>query len=118
MNQPSHEPSDLISEYARAAEAWDEIVLSDAGSANPIFDRLHQLAKELRASSEGREGLERLTSHEAVGVRLLAGSDCLPFAPEIGEPVLEAIESFPGLHAVSAKYTLEAFRAGTLDMHW
>ena len=79
------------------------------------FDERRQ---QLRTSPEGRAGLEDLTRHAAAGVRLLAASDCLPFAPEIGEPVLEAIESSPGLHAVSAKYTLKSFRAGTLNLGW
>jgi hypothetical protein len=32
--------------------------------------------------------------------------------------VLEEIEKVPGLHAVTAKYTLKAFRQGTLNQDW
>lgn len=117
MTKPT-QPAELLREYASKAVMWDALVGSDAKAANPIFDRLHQIAKELRTSPQGRSGLERLAHHEVAGVRLLAASDCLPFAPEVGEPVLADLESFPGLHAISAEYTLKAFRAGTLKLDW
>lgn len=112
------EAAELLQEYVAKAVTWDELVGSDAKAANPIFDRLHQIAKELRTSPEGRSGLELLAHHEVAGVRLLAASHCLPFAPEVGEPVLTDLQSFPGLYAVDAEYTLKAFRAGTLNLDW
>jgi hypothetical protein len=108
----------LLSEFAESAVAWDSLVGRDAKRANRLFDRLHTLAKVLRQSSAGRAGLAELTRHEVTGVRLVAATECLAWSPEVAVPALEAVESTAGLHAVSAKYTLKAYRAGTLDLDW
>lgn len=108
----------LLVQFAESAAAWDSLVGSDATSANRIFDRLHALAKALRATAAGRVGLLELTRHESQGVRLLAATECLAWSPEVAVPALEAIEGSAGLHAVSAKYTLKSYRAGTLDLDW
>jgi hypothetical protein len=108
----------LLGEFAEDATAWDSLVGGDARKANHIFDRLHALAKELRQTPAGRAGLLGLTRHEIPGVRLLAATECLAWSPEVAVPTLEAIESSVGLHAVSAKYTLKSYRAGTLDSDW
>lgn len=108
----------LLSEFAESAVAWDLLVGHDAKKANRIFDRLHALAKQLRQTPAGRTGLIGLTRHEVPGVRLLAATECLAWSPDVAVPTLEAIEGSVGLHAVSAKYTLKAYRAGTLDLDW
>ena len=53
-----------------------------------------------------------------MGVRLAAASDSLGWAPDKAVRVLEAIQTEPRLHAVSAKYTLKSFREGRLNMDW
>lgn len=108
----------LLSEFTESAIAWDSLVGADAKKANRIFDRLHALAKDLRHTAAGRAGLAGLTRHEVAGVRLLAATECLAWSPEVAVPTLEAIEGSAGLHAVSAKYTLKSYRAGTLDLDW
>jgi hypothetical protein len=118
MSTEDRETSDALLEYRQGAETWDSLVATDAEKANPIFDRLHSLAKHLRETPAGRQGLERLTRHEQLGVRLLAATECLAWAAERAVPVLEDIEASAGLHAVSAKYTLKSYRSGTLDLDW
>ncbi|MFT4030053.1 MAG: DUF2019 domain-containing protein [Protaetiibacter sp.] len=108
----------ILSEFAESAVAWDSLVGGDAKKANRVFDRLHVLAKSLRQTPDGRAGLAALTQHETPGVRLLAATECLAWAPEVAVPALEAIEGSAGLHAVSAKYTLKSFREGTLNLDW
>lgn len=108
----------LLSEFAEGAATWDSLVGADAKQANRIFDRLHALAKELRQTPAGRAGLMDLTGHVIEGIRLLAATECLAWSPEVAVPTLEAIEASVGLHAVSAKYTLKSYRAGTLDLDW
>jgi hypothetical protein len=53
-----------------------------------------------------------------VAVRLSAATDALYWAPEVAAPVLEELEQEPSLHAVSAKWTLRSYRAGTLNLNW
>lgn len=105
-------------EYERGATDWDVLVGVDAKRANSIFDRLHLLAKEMRESPDGRAALASLMSHESTGVRLLAATECLAWDPPRARSVLMAISAEGGLHAVSAKYTLRSFEAGTLDLDW
>jgi hypothetical protein len=107
-----------LTEFAEGAATWDSLVGSDAKRANRVFDRLHALAKELRQAPAGRAGLLALMSHEIQGVRLLAATECLAWSPDVAVPTLEAIEGSAGLHAISAKYTLKSYRAGTLDLDW
>lgn len=105
-------------EYGIQAAAWDSIISTDAKSANVIFDRLHSIAKTLRATPAGRAGLEALIDHSQQGVRLLAASESLAWHADAGIAALEAIEAQDGLHAVSAKYTLRSYRANTLNLDW
>jgi hypothetical protein len=53
-----------------------------------------------------------------LGVRLAAASHSLGWDSTHAVRVLEEIEKVPGLHAVTAKYTLKAFRQGTLNQDW
>jgi hypothetical protein len=107
----------LLSDYEASAIAWDAAQV-DAAKANPLFDHLHHLFKELRGVEAGRQGIAALIAHSNVGVRLTAASHSLEWAPNEAVLALEGIERGPGLHAVSAKYTLKAFRDGTLNQDW
>lgn len=113
----TQEVEDLIDQYRSTAIAW-ELMQGDAKKANPLFDRLHVIFKQLRAEPSGRDGIAALMDDPTTGVRLIAASHSLAWAPDKAVKVLEAIESDPGLHAVTAKYTLKAFREGTLNMDW
>lgn len=105
-------------EYEQSARDWDALVSTDAKRANAIFDRLHQLAKLMRESPDGRAALTSLMSHESTGVRLLAATECLAWDASRAQTVLASIKDAGGLHAVSAKYTLRSFESGTLDLDW
>jgi hypothetical protein len=107
----------LLDDYCATAVAWDE-ARGNAAKANPLFDHLQQLQKQLRAKPEGRLGIEALMAHPSVGVRLTAAAHSLQWSPDEAARVLEAIEAGPGLEAVSAKYTLKAYRNGTLNLDW
>jgi len=54
--------------------------------------------------------------HADVNVRLLAASHSLGWAPGEASTVLEALEQERGLHALTAKYTLKAYRSGKLNL--
>jgi len=108
---------ELIAEYRSTAIAWD-VLQSDAKKANPLFDRLHVLFKQLRTEQSGRDAIAALMDDPATGVRLMAAGHSLAWAPEKAIRALETIEAGHGLHAVTAKYTLKSFREGRLNMDW
>ena len=119
------EASWLVAGYCEAAVQWDDLqspeamaTKGNAKRANTVFRANRALYKRLRASEAGRTGISRLMHHPVVGVRLLAATDSLAWKPDEAIAVLEDIQRDPAsyLHAVSAKYTLRAHRAGTLDM--
>jgi len=107
----------LVSEYLTTTIAWDR-AQNDAKKANPLFERLHVIFKQLREVEPGRNGIAELMDHGSVGVRLMAASHSLAWAPEKAAAVLDKIAAGPGLHAVTAKYTLKSFREGNLNMDW
>lgn len=103
--------------YRQGVVDWDA-AQDDPRRANRLFRRNHAHYKELRSTAEGRDAIVALLDDEDVAVRLVAATDCLPWASERGIPVLEEIERADGRFAIDAKYTLLAFRAGTLDLDW
>lgn len=107
----------LAARYLQLARAWDE-QQGDARRANKLFDEHHAVAKQLRASEPGRQAIAALLGHEHSGVRLLAATDTLAWNPDAAVAVLKSIDTEPGLHAVTAKYTLKSYRDGTLDLDW
>jgi hypothetical protein len=108
---------DLLAAYETTAERWSSLQ-SNAGAANAVFDENHRLYKLLRVEPDGRDGIAKLMSHRDVGVKLVAAAHTLGWNPADASEVLEAIEQGPGLHAVTAKYTLRSYRSGTLDQDW
>jgi hypothetical protein len=109
--------SALLEEYREVAVAWDA-AQTDYKVANPLFVRLHKLAKRLRATDEGRSGLSALMADECRGVRLCAAAESLSWDADLAVAVLEALESPRGRHSLSAEYTLKEHRAGRLNMDW
>jgi len=116
MPKTSAQITALLSDYEATAMAWDA-AQRDATKANPLFDHLHRLFKELRVDQEGRQGIAALIEHPNPGVRLSAAAHSLGWAPTEATQTLAEIERGPR-HSVAAKYTLEAFRDGTLDQDW
>ena len=118
MSEPeSDDVQRALSEYLQTAIEWDAAA-NDAAKANKLFDRSHRLYKQLKTSAAGRTGIASLMNDSCVGVRLLAATDSLAWSEPEAVATLEAIEQIPGLHAVSAKYTLKAHREGTLNLDW
>jgi hypothetical protein len=113
----SEDINGLLSAYLASAVRWGELQ-EDASAANKAFDETHRLYKLLRASPEGQQGIASLMNHERTGVRLLAATHSLAWAPKLATKTLEKIESGAGLHAVSTKYTLRSFRSGKLNLDW
>ena len=109
--------AELLDDYSKTAVAWDA-AQRDAARANPLFDRLQALQKQLRVEPDGRAGIEALMAHPSAGVRLTAAAHSLQWSPAEAARVLEALQAGPGLHAVTAKYTLKAYRDGTLNLDW
>ena len=105
----------LLQQFEEKAELWGDFIGLSARKANRLFMQLDLMEKELRLSPEGRSGLEGLLSYESQGVRLLASSACLYWNPEIGVAAPEQLATEPGLHTLSAEYTLKAFYEGTLN---
>jgi hypothetical protein len=89
---------------------------------NKLLARSHVLAKQLKASEEGRNALESLLDHPTPDVRASAATYTLMWNPEQAVPVLEDLVSKRGrefgLIPLEAEYTLIAFRAGKLNMDW
>jgi hypothetical protein len=111
---------DLITEYRSTAIAWD-IMQNDANKANPLFKRLHIIYKDLRVQKAGRDAITAVMDDPtvSVGVRLVAAGHSLGWEPRRAIAVLETIErEGPGLNRTTAKYTLKAFREGTLNLDW
>jgi hypothetical protein len=107
----------MRSRYREAVVAWDK-AQAEPDRANLLFDRLHDRSKQMRQSAEGRTAMTGLLDDPVAAVRLSAATDALTWAPEVAEPVLEALERETSLHAVSAKWTLRSHRAGTLNLDW
>ena len=108
---------EALERYRQQLVDWDA-AQQDAKLANRLFRANHATYKELRETEYGRDGIVRLTGDSAVAVRLMAAVHCLPWASEIGAPVLEQIVQMDREYSVDAKYTLIAYRAGTLNLDW
>lgn len=117
MSEPQ-EIECVLAEYTAKAEEWSSLVLRHAAKANPLFDRLHDLAKSHRSNQLWRVGLEHLTRSQVPGVRLLAATECLTWNPTLAAQVLTELADTATLHAVTAKYTLIEFRNGNLNLDW
>jgi hypothetical protein len=112
--------TDLVVAYRETALAWDA-AQGNSKKANPLFRKLHAIFKELRRDPAGRDGISALMNDPNIGVRLIAAGHSLLWAPEAAQVVLEEIEKIHGtrgLYAVDARYTLKAFREGTLNLDW
>jgi hypothetical protein len=117
VNVENIDTAALLADYKATATAWD-LAQRDSARANPLFDRLYQLAAELRLTRTGRLGVTALKTDPNAGVRLMAATHSLVWAPAQGIDTLEQLARGSGLHAVSAEYTLKEFRAGTLRTDW
>ena len=102
-----YDTAQALEDYHVTAVAWDA-AQRDADRANPLFDHLRDLFRQLRDSEPGRQGIAALMNDPNVGVRLIAASDSLGWAEAEATEVLTLIENRPGLHAVTAKIRLSS----------
>jgi hypothetical protein len=107
----------MRTQYRNLAVEWDE-ARDDPPTANRLFDDLHRLYKDMRASEEGREAIAGLLDDPITAVRLAAATHSLGWEPERAVDVLEEIQKEGGLHAVTAKWTLRSYRNAKLDLDW
>lgn len=93
MSNPENiEPRSLLKSYKRLAIDWDASQ-SDAKRANSLFDDIHALAIRLRASTDGRAGIETLFQHPNRGVRLKSAADSLQWNSPQAIKTLEDLSS-------------------------
>lgn len=85
---------------------------------NKLVDRQQWFHLALRETEEGRAVITALARHERVQVRSWSATSALVWAPEVAVPALRALMDEPSLVAVTAKYVLLEFEAGTLDSSW
>jgi hypothetical protein len=81
-----------------------------------LFDQLYAYYRELRESGMGRSAISSLLEDPEPAVRLISATHSLPWDSERATAVLEELEQQPGLHAVSAKWTLREYRRGRLNL--
>lgn len=104
-------------QYRALVVAWEE-ERDHPQKANQLFDALHALYAQLRDSEAGRQAITSLISDPLTAVRLFAATHSLAWEPARAEDVLDEIASEGSLHAVTAKWTLRSYRAGTLNLDW
>lgn len=107
----------MAAEYRSLLVEWS-LSRNSPKRANLLFRKNHELYKKLRVTEEGRNAIIRLLDDEELAVRLSAAIDSLEWVPERAVPILEEIEQLPNLYAIDAKYSLIAFRNGTLNLDW
>jgi len=105
----------LIEDYEETAREWAASQGTPA-RANPLLDHLQAIAKDVRENAAGRALILRLLDDHSAGVRLMAASDALLFAPERAVRVLEQLQQGFGAEAISAEWTLRLHMEGTLNL--
>ena len=109
--------------YRQTLDEMADLVGDGGHHDNPRrWDRLvEQLRAERRVLAEtedGRAVIASLLDDHRPAVRLWSGAAVLFWDPERARPVLSEIRDAPAaydLHSITAKQTLLAFDAGTLD---
>ncbi len=107
---------EAITWYEACVRGWAQE--GDVEQANALIRRKQELFKAIRDVDRGRATILRLTQDPEPGVRLLAATSALWFAPDVGVTVLDALRSQPGLLGFTAQQTLSQYRAGRLDLDW
>ena len=92
-----------------------------AERANKLFDQQREDLVRLRVEEAGRSRIEALLHDADPGVRLMAASEALLWAPKPAREVLRRLDEnqdTPWQHSISAKTTLKEFDAGRLKFDW
>jgi hypothetical protein len=85
---------------------------------NRLVNRLQRLQLELRETPEGRAGITAMVGDPNPTVRCWAAAHSLFWDEDVARAELEAQAASGGLGTVDAKYTLQEFDRGRLDMTW
>jgi hypothetical protein len=117
---------DRLAEYRATLARWGEEserlgARGAVGRADKLFEQTHTHFKVLRESEEGRTGITALMRDPNPYVASSAAAHNLLWEHEGATAVLEALErseDVPGQVQISAKYTLEEWRAGRLSFDW
>ncbi len=119
MTVPDPSPSveEIQADYRRMVVAWAE-ARDNPPLANKLFKLHHVFYKRIRDLKAGRKAVVHLLGDPEDAVRLLAATHSLGWAREEAVETLEELEKLSNLYAVDAKYTLKAFRDGTLNLDW
>lgn len=121
MAPPTNVPpgvEDLRRKYRNLILEWEKAA-ADPPRANSIFRDHHALYKSMRETEQGRRAISSLLADPSSVVRSLAATHSLAWEGKRAEAVLrEIVEGNHGIRSVSARYTLEAHRTGTLDLDW
>jgi hypothetical protein len=105
---------EMLDEYVETLLESDAAAkASQIAKANRLFHRNHKLSKYLRETSEGREGIWALRDHDHPQVRQSAVADSLAWRPDEAVRLLEEMEA---AGAFEAKYILQEWRAGKLNL--
>lgn len=109
--------ADLLRAYAEAASAHGAAsAKGDYRKANPQHDALAAIYRELRSRGpEAQRSLLGLLDHSDEAVRGWVASHALEFAPEEGQPVLEALATSSGIWKLTSRLTLQEWRNGRLS---
>jgi len=107
---------DLIGLYVKAAHDHGEATeRGDPKAGNKAADMVSTVYRELRNRGQPAQSLLlRLLGTQDLSVRSWAAAHALEFAPEKGEPVLEALSNQPRWLGFSARTTLKVWREGKL----
>jgi hypothetical protein len=107
----------LLEDYKDAAMAHRHASREgDQERANPAYERLASVIRELRNRTEKeQEAFLDLLDDPSIEVRGWAAAHALEFVPDRAEPVLERIASGPeSLEEFSARMVLREWRGGRL----
>lgn len=107
---------ELLVMYANAAVAHGQATIKgDFRNGNPQADIIFAIYRELRARGESAQhSLLSLIGHSDSSVRCWVAAHAMEFAPDRGQPVLEALSQEQGLIAFTAEMTLEQWKKGKL----
>lgn len=113
---PTLNINELLEIYVEAAAGHGTATLDgNYRKANRHHDALAAVYRELRSrGTAAQRSLLGLLNHPNAGVRCWAAAHALEFAPDEGEPVLEALTKTPGIFALDAEMALQEWRKGAL----
>ena len=106
----------MIREWESLTRQWAET--RPAAKANRLFDKCHAIARRLRGSPEGREGIESFAFDANRGVALAACVVALAWDSEIAMDGPKWLVANEGQNSLEAKYAISDYRADRMSFDW